>query len=1293
MPAKSSIYIVLILLSVTAFTQEAKFHKDSLAAKSNQGFELQKLPVEILKGIVAADYKKLGWNEYVSKHGLEFPEVPLKTLKSHPRLITQFQINQAKKDIRKQPYRQWYNHLKNAPLSVNSSWFNPLFKVADHIKIIAFLYKIEGDKKYLRQMEDLLSQIPDPPLSNNVQGGIVGQRWGDFLESAQAIISLCVALDLTFDELEEGILESTLKKMFIRTDQILHAFAYTPANNHLLVMGISLLEMAMLIDHPENYMAYNRHEIWNAGWGHVSRALGLISPDGGYAEGVDYARFILNYLTPFSIHLYNNTGLRIFDNPILIRMLNWVMANDKGNGVYAKFDDALNGEAFIYPLVIPFSRQGGTFNKYFKTLPQPDHAIPNMVEGLSVYRDLPTSFINDPDDVQFYPDMGQAVFKDKFFSPNIFVSILGERERWFADRHEHIDPLAIELSAFGEDILIDAGYGQWTSDYNRTSWYTTPFAHNGILIDGLGTYRNPIWGDSTGCRMEHAFRTPALASATMSTQIQNVHLSRKTYFIKNRFIFMVDQVEGNRNHSVALNFNHRGDLVQLSDNRMRIRQNNSTLEMSYASTEVNPAIVTKNFGLQTPPTNPAGEISSFKIEQLQMKNGYFVTLMVPQENNNKDILFSRNPVKGRGQSIKISGLNSAPGEMEYAVNQDSFSQTSEWESDSRVLFIDHGSNHNLQSILLIEFTYFRYGNISIKSAAPVTLYLERNKSQWLGYIETSDDRFENKLEIKGLVLHPARFNHQILDNNDIIQNEVDKYTIYHQGSGSLEFGIGSHGVKMPYRYHNSSNFLSWVKRRFELGLNYNNLSDWDRQLLKNQIVGNMYRGVQKSAEYWSQKFFNDPDVFNHIANAAGLMQETISDMTNSTMDIAHRYTLNGKWGDSKWKVSEDGMITEKGLRFRNLSLESFDKTGQGMNYQYLNFYPEHQSHAIRLHSNHQNFIYYQFAKTNKNQEQQVQLQFQEAGYFINPGYSWNQDSKNKHVFLNGRMKNFDGGFSHSSYNGEDSYYESLSGYGENWAFAVEGEQTPIIDNFSENMVYHLSPQFNVLHGVGVSKQKEWNLDSYFFDMNYSGKEQTIRGRYLYNQNKSYQNLFYYLSSSNFYVSSQINLNEFQFGKENQFLIESGIQFENDFQYYTNATYQHDNFDAEYKAIVYQQIWIPFGKYTYLQPILELQLPDNNPYNWIGGGVTYTGRFPFFGQILINNNNSPNLLDYQFSIQEITLFPNSDMLVWLHVQQQKDAIQNTEIRVQNISTVWQPGLYYLYNRYFGSRWEGYLEWYW
>ena len=216
----------------------------------------------------------------------------------------------------------------------------------------------------------------------------------------------------------------------------------------------------------------------------------------------------------------------------------------------------------------------------------------------------------------------------------------------------------------------------------------------------------------------------------------------------------------------------------------------------------------------------------------------------------------------------------------------------------------------------------------------------------------------------------------------------------------------------------------------------------------------MYKGVQKSAEYYSQKFFKNPAIFNHFANASSLMQETISDMTFKTFDIPHRYSYNGKWGESRWKILEDGMFTEKGLRIRNLSLQHFDEIGKGMNYQYLNFFPDHQSHAIRLHSNYQNFLYYQFAETNKNNTQQVQVQFQEADLQINPGYSWSQGSKNEHVFLNGRWANYSGSISHSLYNGEKNVYESFSGFNDDFAFILEGEHTSNVDVYSENIVYY-----------------------------------------------------------------------------------------------------------------------------------------------------------------------------------------------------------------------------------------------
>ena len=88
----NKLIIFAILYFSFSYSQESKFHKDSLFIKtdSSQDSKLKKLPVELLKGIVAGDYKKLGWNEYVPRDGLEFPDIPIQTNKNHPRLITEF---------------------------------------------------------------------------------------------------------------------------------------------------------------------------------------------------------------------------------------------------------------------------------------------------------------------------------------------------------------------------------------------------------------------------------------------------------------------------------------------------------------------------------------------------------------------------------------------------------------------------------------------------------------------------------------------------------------------------------------------------------------------------------------------------------------------------------------------------------------------------------------------------------------------------------------------------------------------------------------------------------------------------------------------------------------------------------------------------------------------------------------------------------------------------------------------------------------------------------------------------
>ncbi|MEE9117243.1 MAG: heparinase II/III family protein, partial [Calditrichia bacterium] len=518
---------------------------------------IKKLPVEILKGIVAGDYKKPGWNEYVPSDGFTLADLPLITYNKHPRMITESQVLSAKKNINRPPYLNWYNWLIREASKDNIYPNSPMYKLADRLKILAFLYRVDDNPQYLIRINKLLKFVPEPHTRLTLQGGKRGVGWGDFLESAQALTALCVAMDLVYHNIDEVLRKDTIRKMLQITQQLLSAMKNTPANNHVIVIAIAIMEMAMLEDRPDEYIAYNQQQLWNKGLWHLSRGLGRIAPDGGYAESVYYARFVLSYLAALSVHLENMTGIRLFDHIYLERLVNWVITNDKGSGYFSAFDDELQPEYFIFPIIIPGSIQADYWHTYWKTYSDYQKVHANMVEGLCVYQEIVTSNYSFPDEVQFFPDLGQAVFRDKTIEPNIFASFLAERERWFADRHEHIDPLSFEISAYGEDIIVEAGYGFGISEFYRSTWYTSPYAHNGILIDGVGTYRNPIWGDSIGSGIHHAFKTERNASATLRHQIQDVEINRKVYFINSRFFLMIDQIRGNRLHSFALYFNHK----------------------------------------------------------------------------------------------------------------------------------------------------------------------------------------------------------------------------------------------------------------------------------------------------------------------------------------------------------------------------------------------------------------------------------------------------------------------------------------------------------------------------------------------------------------------------------------------------------------------------------------------------------------------------------------------------------------------------------------------------------------
>ena len=164
----------------------------------------------------------------------------------------------------------------------------------------------------------------------------------------------------------------------------------------------------MFEDTPQEFIVASRQELWQEGLKYLSRGLGQISPDGGYSEGVYYGNFVLSYLAPLSVYFKNLAGVNLFRHPYLERMVNWVIANDKGSGQYSSFDDAYQIDFLILPLIITDSRLNNNWYSYWNSLPPLQRVKPNLIEALSVFEVSHNLQSTSESAVQFFPESGDG---------------------------------------------------------------------------------------------------------------------------------------------------------------------------------------------------------------------------------------------------------------------------------------------------------------------------------------------------------------------------------------------------------------------------------------------------------------------------------------------------------------------------------------------------------------------------------------------------------------------------------------------------------------------------------------------------------------------------------------------------------------------------------------------------------------------------------------------------------------------------------------------------------------------
>ncbi len=239
----------------------------------------------LIKGIAEGPYKKPGWREYLVRDRIElevdYPPGPM----PHPRLLTPLQIRQAAISLSTDPQRKWYRQVRSNATQSAILGRRKARQIAEQAKSCAFVYRMEGNPYYLNQAISLLRLLPEPPGIVNLEGGNAEGRWGDYLQSAEAIPDLCVACDLLYNELPDIEKREIERKIAGVVRQLAEGFQVTPRNNHVTVMAVAVATAALTFDNLQQFIPYSSRDLFRLAVDHLSQSLSLIAPDGGYGEG------------------------------------------------------------------------------------------------------------------------------------------------------------------------------------------------------------------------------------------------------------------------------------------------------------------------------------------------------------------------------------------------------------------------------------------------------------------------------------------------------------------------------------------------------------------------------------------------------------------------------------------------------------------------------------------------------------------------------------------------------------------------------------------------------------------------------------------------------------------------------------------------------------------------------------------------------------------------------------------------------------------------------------------------
>ncbi|WP_437715967.1 heparinase II/III family protein [Sorangium sp. So ce448] len=143
---------------------------------------------------------------------------------------------------------------------------------------------------------------------------------------------------------------------------------------------------------------------------------------------------------------------------------------------------------------------------------------------------------------RFFPDTGHAVFRSDWGDDARWLLLLAEHGSARKAIHDHVDGTSFSLAAYGEYLLIDAGYYKPDAlDNAKTS--QSP-SHNVILIDGRSAPDKGLFNDfgDADAFLRNTHDGDAVDYAEAHQDYQDTHVERSVAFIDGRYFVVGDRL-------------------------------------------------------------------------------------------------------------------------------------------------------------------------------------------------------------------------------------------------------------------------------------------------------------------------------------------------------------------------------------------------------------------------------------------------------------------------------------------------------------------------------------------------------------------------------------------------------------------------------------------------------------------------------------------------------------------------------------------------------------------------------